>query len=81
MRLRQGLRWALIVLVGVFFAAAAASALGLFSDSPYTAVPHGSHNHYVPRGCEDVEIGDFPTQEPGPGERITCEGRIVPAGE
>lgn len=81
MRLRNGLKWALAVLAGVFFAAAAASALGVFDDSPYTAIPHGDHSHYVPRGCSDIEIGDFPTQAPGPGERITCEGRIVPVGE
>ena len=62
-----------LALVAVAFA----DALGVFKSTSYTAVPHGSHNHYVPDACEDPRTGDFPTRPPGEGERITCDGQIV----
>ncbi len=75
--LSRSTRLMLLVLFLLFVGLLTADALGVFSDAPYTAVPHGNHAHYVPRGCEDVNIGDFPTVEPGPDERITCDGQIV----
>ena len=70
-------RWILVLAGLALVAVAAADALGAFRGTPYTAVPHGSHNHYVPDHCEDARTGDFPTQPPGEGERITCDGNIV----
>lgn len=75
---RTTLRWALLVVGLLFLGLVVADSLGAFSSTPYTAIPHGSHSHYVPNECEDVSAGDFPTQPPGPGERITCDGRVVP---
>lgn len=77
--LSRGARWMIVVLVVLFVGVMMADALGVFNDQPYTAVPHGSHNHYVPNECEDIVASDFPTVEPAPGERITCEGDVVPA--
>lgn len=72
-------RWALAVLAVVVVALVAADALGAFKSTSYTAVPHGSHDHYVPDRCgEDAaRTGEFPTQPPAEGERITCQGNIV----
>ncbi len=69
-----------VVIVGIVILAglALADALGVFNPKPYTAVSHGSHVHYVPHDRDpDVSIGDFPTEEPGPGETITPKGKIV----
>lgn len=69
-----------IVIVGIVILAgfALADALGVFNPKPYTAVSHGSHVHYVPEDRDpDVPIGDFPTEEPGPGEKITPKGKII----
>lgn len=64
----------IVVLAGF----ALADALGYFNPKPYTAVSHGSHVHYVPENRDPgVPIGDFPTEEPGPGEKITPAGKIV----
>ena len=58
---------------------ALADALGYFNPKPYTAVSHGSHSHYVPHDRNpDVSIDKFPQEEPGPQEKITPEGQIVP---
>ena len=62
-----------LVIVGIVILAgfALADALGYFNPKPYTAVSHGSHVHYVPENRDpDVPIGDFPTEEPGPGEMM-----------
>lgn len=53
-------------------------ALNIFDDSPYKAVPHGSHNHYVPQDRDmSVPLDAFPTEEPREGERIMPDGRVV----
>lgn len=45
----------------------------------YEEVPHGDHVHYVPKDRNpDVPIGEFPTEKPGPDERILPDGRVVP---
>lgn len=72
----------LLLLILLFFGVILADALGVFDDSPYLEIPHGNHTHYVPKDCgADVDAGTFPTQRPGPGERISCDGRIVQATE
>ena len=65
-----------IVLVCAGFALA--DSLGAFNQKHYKAVSHGSHNHYVPFDRDPaVPLSDFPTEEPGPNERITAQGKIV----
>jgi hypothetical protein len=72
------IKYLFIVAVFVIAAFAVADSLGVFIDKPYKAVPHGTHNHYVPFDRkEGVPIGDFPTEEPGPNEKITPEGQVV----
>ena len=73
-------RWALLVLAAVFFAFVLRTVLFPHGDGPYVEVPHGDHVHYVPKDRDpDVPVGEFPTEKPGPNERITPDGRIVPA--
>jgi hypothetical protein len=73
------IKYIFIVAVFVIAGFAVADSLGLFIEKPYKAIPHGTHNHYVPFDRQDdVPIGDFPTKEPGPNERITPDGKIVP---
>lgn len=53
-------------------------AVGVFDDKPYVVVPHGSHNHYVPKDRDpSVPLDAFPTTEPRPGERILPNGQVV----
>ena len=79
---RRGLKWMLGLLALLFFGVVVADSLGAFSSAPYTAVPHGSHDHYVPNGCEgELRMDDFPMQPPAAGERITCTGEVVRSGE
>lgn len=73
-----------LFLLGVIIAAgfALADSLGFFNPKPYTAVNHGSHNHYVPENRDpNVGINKFPMEEPGPGEMITPTGQIVKSAE
>jgi len=52
-----------------------------YRNQPYEQVPHGDHVHYVPKDWnEDVPISRFPRQPPEEGERITPDGKVVPAG-
>ena len=79
---RRATRWTLALLVLLFFGVVVADSLGAFSRAPYTAVPHGSHAHYVPNECEgDLRMDDFPMQPPAAGERITCTGQVVSESE
>lgn len=73
-----------LFLLGVLIAGgfALADSLGFFNPKPYTAVNHGSHNHYVPENRDSgVGINRFPMEEPGPGEMITPTGQIVKTAE
>lgn len=73
-----------LFILGVLIAAgfALADSLGFFNPKPYTAVNHGSHNHYVPDDRDpNVGINKFPMEEPAPGEMITPTGQIVKQSE
>ena len=76
---RATVRRIILLVILLFFGYIIADALRVFDDRPYNEIPHGNHSHYVPKDCTgDIETGQFPTQPPGPGERIDCSGRIVP---
>lgn len=73
-------RWVLLVVAAVFFTFVMYRVLNPFPDQPYLEIPHGDHVHYVPKDRDrDVSMSNFPTQPPGPDERITPDGRVVPA--
>ncbi|GIV58590.1 MAG: hypothetical protein D6746_00245 [Bacteroidetes bacterium] len=77
--MRKPIRWVLFAFLVLFFGFVLADSLGVFDDRPYFEVPHGNHTHYVPKDCDPpLSPGDAPTRPPGPGERITCQGQIVP---
>ncbi|MDX1672939.1 MAG: hypothetical protein R3211_11395 [Balneolaceae bacterium] len=76
---KNKLKYLFIAFVLIMAGFALADSLGLFNEKPYTEVSHGSHIHYVPNDRDpDVAIHNFPMQPPGPDERITPDGRIVP---
>jgi hypothetical protein len=69
----------LIVLAALFFGFVIADSLGIFDSSPYNVISHGNHSHYVPKDRDpNVPLDDFPMQPPGPNERITPTGQVVP---
>ena len=70
----------LLLLVGVIFLILVMrEVLFPYRGQPYEEVPHGDHTHYVPKDRDpSVSIGSFPTRPPGPDERITPQGQIVP---
>lgn len=71
-------RWLVLIAVLLFFALVMREVLDPFGSKGYVEISHGDHVHYVPEDRNpDVSISNFPTQPPGPNERITPEGRIV----
>lgn len=75
-------KYLFIAVVVALAGLALADALGYFNPKPYTAVSHGSHSHYVPDDRDpNVPINNFPQEEPGPGEKISPTGQIVPADQ
>ena len=69
----------LIAVAAVFFAFVMYQVLNPFPDQPYMEISHGNHVHYVPKDRDpDVPMNRFPTQPPGPNERILPDGRVVP---
>ncbi len=72
-------RVVVIAIVAVILYMAIAHAVDPYDDRGIVAIPHGDHNHYVPRDRDpEVPISNFPTIPPGPDERLTPDGRIVP---
>lgn len=77
-RAKRIFTWVVIVAALLFFASVLRESLDPFGDAPYLEISHGDHVHYVPRDRDPrVSISNFPTQQPGPNEMITPEGRIV----
>ena len=71
-------RWVLLTVAAVFFAFVVYQVLNPFPDQPYLEISHGNHTHYVPKDRNpDVPMNRFPTQPPGPNERILPDGRVV----
>jgi len=79
MSFRNKLKYAFITVVLIIAGLALADALGAFNPKPYKAVRHGSHVHYVPNDRDpSVPLDDFPMKKPGPDEKISPTGQIVP---
>lgn len=75
---KNTIKYIFIAAVIVIACFALADSLGFFSETPYTAVSHGSHVHYVPHDRDpSVPISEFPQQKPGPNEKIAPDGRII----
>ncbi len=50
----------------------------LINPDEYIIVPHGNHNHYLPRDRNpNVPVHDFPMVRPRPNETITPNGQVV----
>lgn len=76
---RSKRRWIVLAIAAVFFAFVMYQVLNPFPDQPYLEISHGNHVHYMPKDRNpDVPVTQFPQQPPGPNERITPDGRIVP---
>ena len=72
-------RLILILLAIVFLVIVMREVLFPYRGQEYAEIPHGDHTHYVPKDRDpNVPVGQFPTTPPGPDERITPDGRIVP---
>jgi len=81
-RLRSMRKWILVGVAVVFFGYLFYIVVNPYRGQRFEEVPHGDHVHYVPKDRNpDVPIGQFPTQRPGPNERITPDGEVVPANQ
>lgn len=79
MTVRTRRRLLLLALVGVVLAFALVQALDPYDERGLAEITHGDHIHYVPQDADpDADLDAFPTTPPGPAERITPDGRIVP---
>ncbi len=75
-------KWAALFIAAVILVFAMSEVIDPFGDEPYIAIPHGDHVHYVPEDRNpNVPLSSFPTQKPGPNERITPTGQVVPIDE
>lgn len=72
-------RWVIFILIGLFIALVLVDSMGVFDKRSYYEVPHGSHTHFLPKDCDPpVPVSNGPQIRPRPGEKIDCQGRIVP---
>lgn len=77
--LRSNRKWIVAAVALVFFGYLMWQVVNPYRGQRFEQVPHGDHVHYVPKERDtDVPISRFPTQKPGPNERITPDGRVVP---
>lgn len=71
--------WIALGLAAVFLFFVMQQVLDPYAGAEYVEIPHGSHSHFVPKDRDpDVDVGQFPTKRPGPTERITPQGQVVP---
>lgn len=72
-------RWFLLAAGLVLLGVMLRKVLFPFQGQSYLEIGHGDHTHYVPKDRnETVPVSSFPMVEPGPGERVTPDGDIVP---
>ena len=72
-------RWLVIAFFAVLTLLIMQEVLDPYGEKWYMEINHGDHKHYVPPDRDpDVSISNFPQTPPGPNERITPDGRIVP---
>jgi hypothetical protein len=77
-RLRSMRKWIVIGVALVFFGYLMTIVVNPYEGERFEKVPHGDHVHYVPKDRnEDVPIGEFPTEKPGPDEDILPDGQVV----
>ena len=73
-------KWILAAVLLVIFGTVMWTVVNPYRNQPYAEIPHGDHVHYVPKDRnEEVPVSRFPTRPPNQGERITPDGKIVPA--
>ncbi len=67
-----------LTVAGLLVAWVVVDALGVFDNSDFTAIPHGSHDHYVPK-VRDEGIGadNCPTRAPESDEFISTQCQII----
>jgi hypothetical protein len=72
-------RWVFAAIVAIVLGFALFRAINPYDERGYVAIPHGDHEHWVPRDRDpNVSISNFPSIPPGPNERILPDGRVVP---
>lgn len=72
-------RWIALAIAAVIIGWALYNAIEPYDERGYVAIPHGDHVHWVPRDRDpNVPIGQFPTVEPAPDQRLMPDGTVVP---
>ena len=72
-------RWLVIAGFALLVGLMMGEVLDPYGEKGYMEINHGDHKHYVPEDRDpNVSISNFPTSPPGPNERITPSGQIVP---
>ena len=72
-------RWLVILGFVVLIGLMMGEVLDPYGDKGYMEINHGNHKHYLPEDRDpNVPVSNFPTTPPGPNERITPNGRVVP---
>jgi len=71
-------RWVFAAIATIVLGFALYRAINPYDERGYVAIPHGDHEHWVPRDRDpNVSISNFPGVPPGPNERILPDGRVV----
>ncbi len=72
-------RWLVIFGFGILVWLMMGEVLDPYGEKGYMEINHGDHKHFVPEDRDpNVAISNFPSSPPGPNERITPSGQIVP---
>lgn len=72
-------RWLVIGGFALIISLMMGEVLDPYGDKGYMEINHGDHKHYMPEDRDpNVSVSNFPSTPPGPNEKITPDGRIVP---